>query len=223
MLQILRACFILFALLFAFCSCKTLLINQAVNKFNKKNGLILPQMELEDLSGKTVSLSDFDQYTILLNSWGTWCKPCINEMPGLNAIATKLTENPEIILLNICVGSKKEEWRKVVAGEQLRGVNLFLPDSLYKKYMDVLHIDDEGFPYNIILGKGRKVLGGGIGVDQGSEELMAIYMLFQANQGVDAATGTKKFIALYSQLGEKKKSEEVENFTLFLEKYANKN
>jgi thiol-disulfide isomerase/thioredoxin len=221
-MKILRLFFVLCTLFFTFCSCKTLLVNHAVNKFNKKNGLEVPQMALEDLSGKIVHLSDFDHNTILLNSWGTWCKPCINEMPGINMIAAKLKESPEIVVLNICVDSKKDEWKKVVEREKLSGVNLFLPDSLYKKYMDVLHIDEEGFPYNIILGKGRKVLGGGMGIDLGSEDVIAMYMLLQADKGVDAATSLKQFISLYNDAGKNKKGVEVENFKLFLEKYAQK-
>jgi thiol-disulfide isomerase/thioredoxin len=221
-MKILRSCFVLSISLFTFCSCKTLLINHAVNKFNKKNGLEVPQMALEDLSGKIVHLSDFDDNTVLLNSWGTWCKPCINEMPGINMIAAKLKENPKIIVLNIGVGSKKEEWKKVVEREKLSGVNLFLPDSLYKKYMDVLHVDEEGLPYNIILGKGRKVLGGGMGVDLGSEGTIATYMLLQAEKGIDATASLKQFIKLYNDAGKNKSGVEVENFKLFLEKYVQK-
>lgn len=179
-------------------------------------------MALEDLSGKIVHLSDFDDNTILLNSWGTWCKPCINEMPGINMIAANLKENPRIIVLNICVDSKKEEWKKVVEREKLSGVNLFLPDSLYKKYMDVLHIDKEGYPYNLILGKRRKVLGGGMGVDVGNENIIATYMLLEANKGIDAGTSFKQFIRLYNDTGKNKTGTEVENFKLFLEKYAPK-
>ena len=38
---------------------------------------------LPDLQGRPVSLKDFDADFILLDFWGTWCRPCLSSVPHL--------------------------------------------------------------------------------------------------------------------------------------------
>jgi peroxiredoxin len=40
---------------------------------------------LTDLDGKSVALADFKGQVILYNAWATWCPPCKEEMPTLEA------------------------------------------------------------------------------------------------------------------------------------------
>ncbi|GAB4501243.1 MAG: hypothetical protein Fur0035_07840 [Anaerolineales bacterium] len=44
-----------------------------------------PAVEITDLQGKPVALSDFSGQVILYNAWATWCPPCKQEMPTLQA------------------------------------------------------------------------------------------------------------------------------------------
>ena len=44
-----------------------------------------PKLNLEDLSGKPVSLDDYLGSVVLVNLWATWCPPCREEMPALQA------------------------------------------------------------------------------------------------------------------------------------------
>jgi len=40
-----------------------------------------------DAEGNQVSLADFRGETVLLNLWATWCLPCIEELPDLEALS----------------------------------------------------------------------------------------------------------------------------------------
>ncbi len=43
-----------------------------------------------DGEGKEVSLADFKGKVVLLNVWATWCAPCREEMPALDALQQQL-------------------------------------------------------------------------------------------------------------------------------------
>ncbi|WP_163361123.1 TlpA family protein disulfide reductase, partial [Escherichia coli] len=38
--------------------------------------------------GKPMRLADFKGKTVLVNLWATWCAPCREEMPALDALQT---------------------------------------------------------------------------------------------------------------------------------------
>lgn len=48
-----------------------------------------PAFTLLDLNGKKVSLSDFKGRPLLINYWGTYCAPCMVEMPWLQDFSRK--------------------------------------------------------------------------------------------------------------------------------------
>jgi peroxiredoxin len=45
----------------------------------------VPDVQLTDLDGKAVALADYKGQVILYNAWATWCPPCKEEMPTLEA------------------------------------------------------------------------------------------------------------------------------------------
>jgi peroxiredoxin len=47
-------------------------------------GTEAPDFVLEDLNGQKHQLSEYRGQGVFLNFWGTWCKPCEQEMPYMN-------------------------------------------------------------------------------------------------------------------------------------------
>ncbi|MFP3386636.1 TlpA family protein disulfide reductase, partial [Tritonibacter sp. SIMBA_163] len=45
-----------------------------------------PQTAFQTRDGETVTLADFKGRVVLLNFWATWCAPCVEEMPTLDAL-----------------------------------------------------------------------------------------------------------------------------------------
>jgi peroxiredoxin len=45
----------------------------------------MPDIRLTDLDGNPVALSDYRGSVVLYNAWATWCPPCKEEMPALQA------------------------------------------------------------------------------------------------------------------------------------------
>jgi len=67
-------------------------------KGNKK----APDFSLNDLNGKEVEIKQFKGKIIFLNFWATWCGPCKEEMPGLEALRQQFKEK-NFVLLTISV------------------------------------------------------------------------------------------------------------------------
>lgn len=43
-----------------------------------------PDFALQDMEGTSHKLSDYEGEGVFLNFWGTWCAPCVKEMPAMD-------------------------------------------------------------------------------------------------------------------------------------------
>lgn len=50
----------------------------------------LPSLSFVDGEGRELTLADFQGRMVLLNIWATWCVPCREEMPMLDALQARL-------------------------------------------------------------------------------------------------------------------------------------
>ncbi|MFD1851800.1 thiol-disulfide oxidoreductase ResA [Oceanobacillus bengalensis] len=65
-----------------------------------------PDFQLNQINNynelETVRLSDYSGKGVMLNFWGTWCKPCEEEMPYMQALYPEYQEKGvEIIAINL--------------------------------------------------------------------------------------------------------------------------
>ncbi len=58
----------------------------------------VPEVKITDLNDKPVALSDFAGQVILYNAWATWCPPCKDEMPTLEAYFQAQKQNGFVIV-----------------------------------------------------------------------------------------------------------------------------
>lgn len=60
-----------------------------------------PELSLTDLQGTSHSLADYRGQVVLVNLWATWCPPCKEEMPILEAYYNKYVDQGfKIIAIN---------------------------------------------------------------------------------------------------------------------------
>lgn len=58
-----------------------------------------PDFTAQDITGKTVKLSDFRGKVVLLNFWASWCGVCKTEKPALNAMAADMASKDDFVVL----------------------------------------------------------------------------------------------------------------------------
>jgi thiol-disulfide isomerase/thioredoxin len=87
-----------------------------------------PALPSKDLNGRSHTLADYRGKVILVNFWATWCEPCRNEMPTIEALKEKLAGKP-FVALAINVDEPEARIRKFVAQTRLGLPVLLDPDK----------------------------------------------------------------------------------------------
>ena len=82
--------------------------SHALEKHDLKNLVLLKNLKsyedviFMDINQKNVNLDDFKGKVVILNFWATWCAPCKEEMPSLDALQTNAKlDNLKIFPINI--------------------------------------------------------------------------------------------------------------------------
>jgi thiol-disulfide isomerase/thioredoxin len=66
-----------------------------------------PDFVTENLRGGNTGLADFHGKVVLLNFWATWCMPCREEMPGMEALWQKYKDQGlAVVAISTDEGSK---------------------------------------------------------------------------------------------------------------------
>ena len=79
-----------------------------------------PRLELEGLDGQLHSLTSHRGQVVLVNFWGTWCPPCVAEMPSLQRLQSQLSDE-RFTLLTVNYG---ENAHRVAHFRDQRGLDI---------------------------------------------------------------------------------------------------
>ena len=71
-----------------------------------------PPIWFKDLDGNAMRLSDFQGKWVVINYWGSWCKPCWEEIPALNDFYR--AHKGKVIVLGVNKGDPPNQLRAIV-------------------------------------------------------------------------------------------------------------
>ena len=75
-------------------------------------GMPAPNFEMIDTEGNKVKLSDLRGKLLYIDIWGTWCIPCIEEMPHLSKLQERFKDDPRILIMSISVDPNINTWKR---------------------------------------------------------------------------------------------------------------
>jgi thiol-disulfide isomerase/thioredoxin len=68
-----------------------------------------PNFSFTSRQGEYIALEDLKGKTVVLDFWGTWCKPCVLSTPGLVRLQKKYASQP-VVFVGIAVRDQESEW-----------------------------------------------------------------------------------------------------------------
>ncbi len=96
-----------------------------------------PNFTLKDAEGNAVSLSDLKGQIVMINFWASWCGPCRQEMPLLEAIYRKY-EPLGFTLLGVNVEENSNDGQAWLAERPVSFPVLYDPENGVSKLYDVI-------------------------------------------------------------------------------------
>lgn len=143
------------------------------------------EFEAEILTGGTFSQEDLQKYDItMVNVWGTFCNPCLNEMPELQKIYEALPENANMILICTDWQTEEETALKIIKDLGLTMPNLKDNDQLNSGLLKSV----KAIPTTFFLDKdGNQVGKSLVGAPSNKEKIVAYYTE-QLNSALETVT-----------------------------------
>ena len=74
------------------------LIGFSLRDPSAKEGSAAPPFQLTTDQGAKVSATSFGGKVLVLNFWASWCAPCVQEIPSLNALQRRFAHSGVVVL-----------------------------------------------------------------------------------------------------------------------------
>jgi thiol-disulfide isomerase/thioredoxin len=138
----------------------------------------LPHLDLKPLTGndKPVALGDLEGHVTLIDFWGTWCPPCVEEFPHIAALAAKYGDRPEFQVLAVSCGGREEDFAEIAQQTEafLQSYKIDLPTYKdpggYSRQGIDLVAGFKGYPTTLVLDRQGIIRGLWFGYRRGYEQ-----------------------------------------------------
>ena len=116
-----------------------------------------PDFEIRTDSGFSLTRSNFGGKVLVLNFWATWCPPCVQEIPMLDALHQQLKDSG-VVVLGVSVDKNEAKYKEFLRRFNVRYQTARDPEAkigdLYRtyKYPETYVIDSNGKVVQKIIG-----------------------------------------------------------------------
>ena len=115
-----------------------------------------PELALQDIQGKQVSLQQLQGKPAVINMWATWCAPCRREMPLLQQAQKN---HPEVQFVLVNQGEKAPVVTAYLQKNQIQLPNVWLDETMQARAV----LPYQGLPSTYFLNQRGEVVAHSLG------------------------------------------------------------
>lgn len=138
---------------------KSMLAVKAPDQSTEKSYTLLnqqaPDLTMNDLNGKPVSVSSFKGKYLLIDFWASWCGPCRQENPNVVEAYNKY-KNKNFTILGVSLDEDKAAWQKAIEKDHLTWNHM--SDLKQWESAAVKAYGFDGIPFNVLVDPAGKII-----------------------------------------------------------------
>ena len=128
----------------------------------RRSGVESSNFVLPDSNNKIRNLTDFNGKVVLIHFWGTWCGPCLRQLPRVSDFERNHLTDSNLVCINIAIENRNfETWKKFVGEHNLPGFNLYSEGLWHSTAAEQYGVDV--VPSNVIIDRHGNIVGSLIG------------------------------------------------------------
>lgn len=125
-------------------------------KVESAEGMQMPDIDLTKEDGSKVKLSSLYGKYIYVDCWATWCGPCCKEIPHLEELVARMSDQDKVVFVSLSMDSDVDAWKRKIAEDKPEWAQFILDMEANKTLSEALNIT--GIPRFFIIDPEGKVL-----------------------------------------------------------------
>jgi thiol-disulfide isomerase/thioredoxin len=111
-----------------------------------------------DTNGQEVRLSQWDDKVLYIDTWASWCPPCMQQLPYLQQLARDYADEPDFLIVTVSFDRSQQAWLSALTRQESFSniLPLYVEGGMDSDYGALFSISS--IPSYALLGRNRRVI-----------------------------------------------------------------